>query len=81
VTRNLKKRLQVYQTSSPFRDYQIIYSIEHPEYMIAEAKIAETVGPFASDIRGEWYKMTREMAISRVDEVLDCWEESNIKLI
>lgn len=49
--------------------------------MIAEAKIAETVGPFASHIRGEWYKMTREMAISRVDEVLDCWEESNIKLI
>ena len=49
--------------------------------MIAEAKIAETVGPFATRIKGEWYEMSREMAISRVDEVLDCWEEPNIKLI
>jgi len=26
TTRNLKKRLQTYQTGSPFRDYEVIYS-------------------------------------------------------
>ena len=81
VTGNLKKRLQVYQTCSPFRDYSIIYSIEHPEYMLAEARIAETEGPFAKRIKGEWYEMSRDMAISRLDEVLECWGEPRIDLI
>ena len=43
--------------------------------MLAESMIAETVGPFAKRIKGEWYEMDREMAKSRLDEVRDCWGE------
>ena len=43
TTKNLKKRLQTYQTSSPHRDYQIVYYVEHPEYRQAEKEIKETM--------------------------------------
>ena len=39
TTKNLKTRLQTYQTGSPFRDYEVIYSIKHPDYLKAEKNI------------------------------------------
>ncbi len=81
ITGNLKKRLQTYQTSSPFRDYRIVYSIEHPEYKDAERSLKETMVPFSKDIKGEWYKVDMEMAKSRLDECLECWGEPVIRLI
>lgn len=81
TTGNLKKRLQVYQTSSPFRNYRVLYSIEHPEYRLAERRIRETIEPFAKSIRNEWYEIDEEMAKSRLDEVRDCWGEPLTKLI
>ena len=80
TTGNLKKRLQTYQTASPFRNYRLVYSIEHPEYRVAERRILETIEPFAKDIKGEWYKIDLEMCKSRLDEVRDCsWGEPLIK--
>lgn len=81
TTTNLKKRLQVYQTSSPYRDYRIVYSIEHSEYREAERRIKETMVPFATNVRGEWYEIDLGSAKARLDEQLDCWGEPRIKLI
>jgi hypothetical protein len=75
TTRNLKKRLSTYQTASPYRDYEIIYSIEHPEYRVAESKIRETMVHFAKSIRNEWYEVDLDMAKSRLDEQLDIYLE------
>jgi hypothetical protein len=74
-TGNLKKRLQTYQTSSPFRDYRLIYSIEHSEYRLAERMIREKIVPFAKSIKNEWYEIDIDMCKSRLDEVKDCWRE------
>lgn len=71
VTLNLKKRLQTYQTASPFRDYKLIYSVHHPLYLEAEQKIKETMKYFATEIRNEWFKVDLEMAKSRLDEQLE----------
>jgi hypothetical protein len=71
VTENLSKRLQSYQTSSPFRDYVLEYSLQHPKYLVAEKKIKEVMKHFATDIRNEWFKIDLEFAKSRLDEQMD----------
>ena len=73
TTKNLKKRLQTYQTSSPHRDYQIVYYVEHPEYRQAEKEIKETMKHFAKSIHHEWYEVDINMAMSRLDEQIDKW--------
>lgn len=73
VTENLNKRLQQYQTASPFRDYVIEYSLFHPQYLEAEKKIKEVMKHFASEIRNEWFKISTDFAISRLHEQLDAF--------
>lgn len=74
ITGNLKKRLQVYQTSSPFRDYRLVYSVKHPDYKEAERRIRETMVYFAKGVRGEWYEIDLAIAKSRLDEQLEEYE-------
>ena len=71
VTGNLTKRLHTYQTGDPMRRYNVVYSIDHPNYKEAEKKIREVMKHFASDIKGEWYKVNLEFAKSRLDEQLE----------
>lgn len=81
TTGNLKKRLQTYQTGTPFRNYRIVYSLEHPEYKLAERRLRETMEPFSLDRKNEWYKIDLQMAKSRLDEALECWGEPLVRLI
>lgn len=71
TTRNIKSRMYGYQTGSPFRDYNIIFSIKHPAYLQAEKKIKEQMKHFASDIRNEWFKVDHNIAKDRLLEQLD----------
>ena len=71
TTRNLKTRLQTYQTSSPFRDYEIIYSIKHPQYLQAEQNIKKQMAYFAKRIKNEWYEVDLQVAKVRLSEQLD----------
>ena len=71
TTRNLKSRLQSYQTSSPFRDYEIIYSIKHPQYIQAEQNIKKQMMYFAKQIKNEWYEVDLQVAKVRLLEQLD----------
>lgn len=71
TTRNLRTRLQTYQTSSPFRDYEVIYSIKHPEYLQAERNIKLQMERFAKQIKNEWYEVDLEVAKVRLTEQLD----------
>ena len=71
TTRNLKTRLQTYQTGSPFRDYEVIYSIKHPQYLKAEQNIKYQMQRFAKQIKNEWYEVDIEIAKVRLLEQLD----------
>jgi predicted GIY-YIG superfamily endonuclease len=72
VTMDLKKRLQTYQTASPFRDYELMYSIHHPKYLEAETRIKETMKYFATEIRNEWFQVPDlQTAKTRLNEELD----------
>lgn len=71
ITDNLNKRLQSYQTSSPFRDYKLLYSLYHPQYKEAEKKIKDTMKPFAKSIKNEWFEVDFLVAKVRLEEQLD----------
>jgi sulfatase maturation enzyme AslB (radical SAM superfamily) len=71
TTRNLNTRLQTYQTSSPFRNYELIYSIKHPYYLQAEKNIKKQMARFAKQIKNEWYEVDLEIAKVRLSEQLD----------
>ena len=71
TTRNLKTRLQTYQTGTPFRDYEIVYSIKHPLYLQAEKNIKKQMANFAKQIRNEWYEVDLSVAKVRLLEQLD----------
>lgn len=73
TTWNLKERLHTYQTGDPYRRYKIEYSLYHPEFREAERKIKEVMKYFALEIKGEWYNISLEMAKSRLDEVLESY--------
>lgn len=71
ITKNINYRIRTYQTGSPYRDYEVVYSIKHPEYRSAEKKIKEQMKHFASEIRNEWFKISFELAKDRLIEQLD----------
>jgi predicted GIY-YIG superfamily endonuclease len=71
VTKDLKSRLQTYQTASPHRNYILEYSVFHPDYLIAEKKVKDMLQPFAKSIKNEWFEISLSMAKPRLDEVLD----------
>lgn len=71
ITDDLDKRLASYQTSSPFRDYTLLYSIYHPDYKAAEHQLKETMRPFAKMIKNEWFEVDFLVAKVRLDEILE----------
>lgn len=73
ITEDIKSRLSQYQTADPKRSFKVEFYIEHPKYKIAEKKIKEMMKYFATDTiqRGEWFKIPKHMAISRLEETLD----------
>lgn len=71
ITENLDRRLRNYQTSSPLRDYELMYSIYHPNYRRAEKNIRDTLKPFATDIKNEWFRVDLTMAKDRLEEQLE----------
>lgn len=81
TTENLTKRLHTYQTSSPFRDYNLLYSLHHPKYKEAEILIKETMKHFAIEIRNEWYKCDFSIVKSRLEEQLDDLNNGEFRFI
>ena len=55
-------RLKGYQTSSPMRDYVLVYDVYFKDRLEAERK-AHKVAERYGERQGEWFKITREQAI------------------
>ena len=64
VTKNLKSRLHVYQTSE--------YSVPHPDCYAAETRIKEMIKHFALSQRNEWVECDLQTAIIRLQEQVEC---------
>jgi predicted GIY-YIG superfamily endonuclease len=81
ITDDLNSRLSQYQTADPLRSYKIEFSMFHPKYKIAEKKIKEMMHYFATDIiqKGEWFRVSIPIAISRLQETLDDYNENPVK--
>ena len=81
ITENIKDRLNTYQTSSPHRNYQVEYYILHPKYKVAEKKIKEMMHYFSTDSiqKGEWFRISLPIAITRLQESLDDYNENPSK--
>jgi hypothetical protein len=71
TTKNIKSRLSSYQTSSPFRDYKVLFLIKHPDYLKAEKNIKEQMKMFALSIKNEWYEIDIDNAKKRLLEQID----------
>lgn len=71
ITKNIKKRLQAYQTSSPFRDYKIEYYVYHPNIKQGEKDIHKLLEPFALSRRNEWVEICISMAKSKLEELVE----------
>jgi hypothetical protein len=80
ITTNLTDRIHTYQTCDPHRGYKLIYSLYHPKYKEAEKKIKEMIAPFALETKNEWHKISLNMAISRLQEALESYENGEWQL-
>lgn len=78
VTKDLKNRLKTYQTGSPHRDYVLRYSLYHPDYLIAEKRIKDTMKPFAKSIKNEWYEVDYQVAKVRLLEQLEDYDTNSV---
>ena len=57
-------RLNGYQTSSPFRDYRVIAALATEDRHSKEREMHKAFEHFASERKGEWFKIDRVKAIN-----------------
>ena len=74
-------RLKGYQTSSPMRDYKLIYSIYFDDRQQAEKKAhliaaQKTKYPWSKHDNGEWFMLTSQDAIDILNEVSNNYDIS-----
>jgi len=70
ITKDIKKRLRTYQTSSPHRNYKVEHYIFHEDCKAAEKQIHEAMHYFALSKRNEWFEIDLSIAKVRLDETL-----------
>ena len=56
-------RLSGYQTSSPFRDYEIVAKVSTEDRHTKEKEMHKVFQHFADDRKGEWFKIDKITAI------------------
>ncbi len=60
---NAEDRLNGYQTSSPFRDYEVVATMSTDNRHKKEREMHKIFQHFAQDRKGEWFKMDKVTAI------------------
>lgn len=67
----MTSRLRVYQTGSPFRDYEVYHEVKFPDARAAEAEVHKRLKAMCVTCNGEWFKISKNMASNIVDAVYD----------
>jgi hypothetical protein len=68
---NADDRCNGYQTSSPFRDYKIIARMTTEDRHTKESDMHKIFQQFASERRGEWFKIDSALAIKVFNNQLE----------
>ena len=63
-------RLKSYQTSSPYRDYQLLHSVYVTDRRAIERKAHRKVSKIAEDKQNEWFKVDAIEAIDCITAIL-----------
>ena len=62
-------RLKSFNTSSPFRDYEMAYSVEVSDKRKAEKAAHHICGMLCEERRGEWFKMPTDNAVEVLEQL------------
>tara|TARA_R100001443_G_scaffold52766_1_gene64495 strand:- start:2909 stop:3235 length:327 start_codon:yes stop_codon:yes gene_type:complete len=70
-TTNLKSRLGSFNTGSPFRDFECVYSIDIPKTRLKyhEKKILKETSLQAEESKGEWRKISNK----KLMDIFNCY--------
>ena len=71
-------RLKTYQTSSPYRDYEVVKSYKVPNRLEAEAKAHESLTVEGRGRRGEWFYMGTSVAVAELDKLFIIGEQLDL---
>ena len=67
-----KDRLNNYQTSSPYRDYDLVYTIDTPDRRYTERMMHDILnGMMTLEKQNEWFKIEPEWVIKHLEEIVD----------
>ena len=64
-------RCNGYQTSSPMRDYKLVYSKDFKDRRTAEAKAHKLCAEKATDQNSEWFKINIKDAINLIESITE----------
>jgi hypothetical protein len=62
-------RLRSFNTSSPFRDYEVAYHIAVKDKRQTEKSAHRLLGMIAKDRKGEWFKVPLDKAVEVLDQL------------
>ena len=63
------QRVQGFNTSSPFRDYEIVYMLATNNYTTVEEKAHTLAEEIAQERRHEWFKITVQEAVDVLQSI------------
>lgn len=67
----MTSRLRVYQTGSPFRDYEVYHEVHFENSRAAEAEVHKRLKMMNATKSGEWFKISKNLAANMIDAVFD----------
>lgn len=72
----MKERLGVYQTASPFRDFEVYHQVMFDDARTAEKEVHKRLKQMNATRQpnSEWFKMPKKLAANIIDSVLDDME-------
>lgn len=67
----MTSRLRVYQTGSPFRDYEVYHEVLFDDAKAAEKEVHSRLKLMNATKKNEWFKISKKLAANMIDAVLD----------
>ena len=67
----MTSRLRVYQTGSPFRDYEVYHQVLFDDAKSAEKEVHKRLKMMGAQKKNEWFKISKKLAANIIDAVFD----------
>ncbi len=67
----MTSRLRVYQTGSPFRDYEVYHQVLFNDAKSAEKEVHKRLKMMGAQKKNEWFKISKKLAANIIDAVFD----------